>query len=177
MCMGQWATFLKDSDEEDDKKDNGYQFTEAELSAIQALLSFRQVITELLDKVTISWPNLAQMILRSEPTSPINRTPLAGSGQETEITKSSGLGTTLLRGVALSLPFLLPMAPILKRMSTGTNIYTGPGPMPPFIPDFYYNAATHRRRMGRSIDLEQLKYLESIFENIQALDTKYQRRR
>lgn len=90
------------------------------MSAIQTITAFRQVIGEVFEKLAIAWPALASVIVRSDGGADINRSPIKiPSSEDQPATKSSGYGTALLRGMALSLPLLLPMAPLIaKRMSS-----------------------------------------------------------
>lgn len=165
-CFAQWSKFsIKDSDDDKDldlKKP--YEFNDAEMTAIQAIVAFREVIGELLQKVGLNIPSLASIVTRSDINS-IVKTPQVE--ESTTTAKSGGMAAVLLRGLALSLPLLIPMATQMRRMSTDPYI-----PPLPFIPDPYYNTALHRRR-GRSIDDNQLKQLENILLQIDSLSRKY----
>ncbi len=170
ICFAQWSQYkyqLKDSDDEKDtEKIKPYDFNEAEMTAIQAIVALREVIGELLQKVGLSLPSLASIITRSDVNS-IVKTPLQ-SEDATISSKASGLAV-LLRGIALSLPLLIPMATTIRRMSNDPYV-----PPLPFLPDPYYNAALHRRR-GRSIDFDnyRIKQLENILLQIDSLSRKY----
>lgn len=126
-CNCQWI-----SKQGDDKKEP-YSFNETELSTIQAIVAFRQVFNELVEKVAMAWPALASVIVRSD-SSPIagnaaTSTPSRHHASLSALSSSSGalgsrsrLGTALLRGMTLSLPLLIPMAPtIIRRMSAPSN--------------------------------------------------------
>ena len=171
------ATYYRNSvygvREEEHKKP--YEFNDAELTAIQAIVAFREVIGELLQKVGFNLPNLASIITRSDMNhikTPVRLPePLADSS-----VKSGGLGTALLRGMALSLPLLIPMATQIRRMSADPPYI----PPIPFIPDPYYDRALHRRRGRRSVpttqDLYRLKQLEHIVRQINSMRRQYDRK-
>jgi hypothetical protein len=170
ICFAQWAQYkyqLKDSDDEKDtEKTKPYDFNEAEMTAIQAIVALREVIGELLQKVGLSLPSLASIITRSDVNS-IVKTPL--QAEDATVSSKAGGLAVLLRGIALSLPLLIPMATTIRRMSNDPYV-----PPLPFLPDPYYNAALHRRR-GRSLDYDnyKLKQLENILLQIDSLSRKY----
>ena len=171
------ATYYRNSvygvREEEHKKP--YEFNDAELTAIQAIVAFREVIGELLQKVGFNLPTLASIITRSDMNhlkAPVRiPEPLEDSSG-----KASGLGSVLLRGMALSLPLLIPMATQIRRMSAEPPYI----PPIPFIPDPYYDRALHRRRGRRSVpttqDLYRLKQLEQIVRQIDSMSRQYDRK-
>jgi len=167
-CRGQYSTYRHRDD--DDKKP--YEFNDAELTAIQAIVAFREVIGELLQKVGFNLPSIASIITRSD----VNhmKTPMRVPEPELDV-KSGGIGSALLRGMALSLPLLIPMATQIRRMSTDPPYI----PPIPFIPDPYYNRALHRRRGRRSVptltdnDYYRLRQLEAIINKIESFNRQY----
>jgi len=183
LCCAQWSNLInKDYSHDKDDKPKPYEFNDAELTAIQALVAFREVIGELLQKVGIGWPNLGSILSNADNLN--TKTNLQYSNEEalaaasaTATKGTAGFASALLRGVALSLPLLIPMATTIRRMSTDQYV-----PPLPFIPDPYYNSAMHRRR-GRSIarsandyaDNLNLKHLESIIAQINSLSRKYEK--
>ena len=151
-----------------------YEFNDAEMTAIQTIMAFRDVIGELLGKVGFNIPTLASIITRSDMNhvkAPVRVSePLAASPA-----KSGGFTSALLRGVALSLPLLIPMATQIRRMSAEPPYI----PPIPFIPDPYYDKALHRRRGRRSVPMpyriNQLKQLEIILRQIEDMRRQYDR--
>jgi hypothetical protein len=162
--------------EEEHKKP--YEFNEAELTAIQAIVAFREVIGELLQKVGFNLPSLASIITRSDLNSIKPPVRVAETLEDSSVQfKTGGLGTTLLRGMALSLPLLIPMATQIRRMSADPPYI----PPIPFIPDPYYDRALHRRRGRRSLstntqDYYRLKQLEHIVRQIESMSKQYERK-
>lgn len=150
-----------------------YQFNEAEMTAIQAIMAFRDVIGELLSKVGFNIPGLASIITRSDMNQV--KTPVRVSEPLADSSIKSGLGSALLRGVALSLPLLIPMATQIRRMSAEPPYI----PPIPFIPDPYYDKALHRRRGKRSVPMpylqkiNQFKQLETILRQIEDMRRQY----
>lgn len=151
-----------------------YAFNDVEMSAIQAMISLRNIIGDLLHKFGVNIPSsLASLITRSEVSSVAN-----SANSETAANALSSLlssastkvnAALILRGLALSLPLLIPMANQLRRMSTENNPVFVPSSsgtsmplasqasmqsmIPPLFPHFDpygYDRAAHRRRGKRS---------------------------
>ena len=145
-------------------KPKPYDFNEVEMTAIQAMVSIRDIIGELLQKVGFNMPSLASLITRSEngadKTTALSQLSDSSSSPLNSLTatKSTNVGVQVLRGLALSLPFIIPMATQLRRMSIDTpSVASIPLTQVPqmMIPDIYYNQAMHRRRGKRSLNSQQ----------------------
>ena len=147
-------------------KPKPYDFNEVEMTAIQAMVSLRDIIGDLLQRVGLNMPSLASLITRSEhgneKVSP-GFTESSNGGALSHLTSNKGtnMGIQLLRGLALSLPLLIPMATQIRRMSPDTSSAAATAAatmaqplilpqMPIMLPDLYYNQAMHRRRGKRS---------------------------
>lgn len=143
-----------------------YDFNEVEMTAIQAMISLRDIIGDILQRVGLNIPSLASLITRSEGgpekgtgasafLEQSSGSPLSGLTS----TKSTNLGVQVLRGLALSLPLLIPMATQIRRMSPDHSasipLQTLTMPQLPVMsyPDMYFNQAMHRRRGKRSLNL------------------------
>lgn len=145
-------------------KKKPYHFNEIELTAIQALVSIRDVIGELLHRVGINIPTFTSLVNRSEgdklKTSSVPAFLLSGAGGGSTsplLALKSSNAASLLRGLALSLPLLIPMANQLRRMSVDNAPVAAVAPLRNPFPvssqmlfDPYYNQALHRRRSRRS---------------------------
>lgn len=158
-----------------------YAFNDVEMSAIQAMISLRNIIGDLLHKFGVNIPSsLASLITRSEVSSVAN----SGNSETAANALSSLLSSAsskvnaalILRGLALSLPLLIPMANQLRRMSTENNPVFVPSSgtsmplssqasmqsmMPPLLPHFDpygYDRAAHRRRGKRSAPMFSTTY-------------------
>ncbi|XP_054156821.1 dual specificity protein kinase shkD-like [Oppia nitens] len=189
-CLGQYSSTYRHRDDDDKKP---YEFNDAEMTAIQAIVAFREVIGELLQKVGFNLPSLASIITRSDMNHVKAPVRVQAAAQTLEaadsVVKSTGIAGALLRGMAISLPLLIPMATQIRRMS---NEPTVPPYIPaiPFIPDPYYNRALHRRRGRRSVmgvsrssllstpsytdtDAYRLRQLEAIISKIESLHRQY----
>lgn len=154
-----------------------YKFTSTEMTAIQAMISLRDIISELLQKVGFNIPGISSFITRSEAG--VDKTAASNNGygilaadtpsssnpfSAFTSSKSTNMGVQVLRGLALLSPLIIPMATQLRRMSpeTSSSHFTSSlpslpmpmvPPMPMIIPDIYYNQAMHRRRGKRSLPL------------------------
>lgn len=157
--------------EAESNKRKPYHFNDVELTAIQALVSIRDVIGELLHRVGINIPAFASLINRSEGDKLKASIPsfLMGSVNSPLAIKSSN-AASLLRGLALSLPLLIPMATQLRRMSVDN---TPSIPLRNSFPvssqmlfDPYYNQALHRRRSKRSTKIMPRPLSDSSLEHI-----------
>jgi len=144
-------------------KPKPYDFNEVEMTAIQAMISLRDIIGDLLQRVGINIPSLASLVTRSETgaekgTSTSALLADSPSALSTFTSKTSNVGVQVLRGLALSLPLLIPMATQIRRMSPDTQVTpTITIPSMPMIPDlYYYNQAMHRRRGKRSLNYGQV---------------------
>ena len=144
-------------------KPKPYDFNEVEMTAIQAMISLRDVIGVLLQKVGFNIPSLASLINRSENgvdkvsgSSGFLSDSSSSALSALTSTKSSNVGVQVLRGLALTLPLLIPMATQMRRNSLDSSLAPSlPISIPhmPMYPDIYYNQAMHRRRGKRSINL------------------------
>lgn len=116
-----------------------YKFTSTEMTAIQAMVSLRDIISELLQKVGFNIPGIASFITRSEAgvdktaaaaaasnngygilaaeTSSSNSNPFSAFTSS----KSTNVGVQVLRGLALLSPLIIPMASQLRRMSPDSS--------------------------------------------------------
>ena len=146
------------------------------MTAIQAMISLRDIIGELLQKVGFNIPGITRSSSGAADTgsssgflSSDSNGALSSFGSSTA-TKSTNVGVQVLRGLALLSPLIIPMATQLRRMSpdyssssssfgsgsSGLSLPSLPSmsvvpPMPPMVfPDIYYNQAMHRRRGKRS---------------------------
>lgn len=162
-------------------KPKPYEFNELEMTAIQAMVAVRDIIGDLMHRVGFNLPSsLASLITRSE-TSEDDKVNLSGD-TSSGVTKAANVGV-LLRGLALSLPLLIPMATQIRRMSTDTPMVVPRFAQLPFVPDPYYNQALHRRRGRRSVQtltperarstIEQLEQVERILRYLRQMEEKY----
>ena len=156
------------------------------MSAIQTMISIRNIIGDLLHKVGVNLPSsLASLITRSSDHNNEKHSLLSTGGDSAAASILSSASSKvnaalLIRGLALSLPLLIPMANQIRRMSTDSGVLSAPQPpssssssftsasqslsaslptsslmVPPFqLPQFDpygYDRALHRRRGKRSI--------------------------
>ncbi|KAH9521410.1 hypothetical protein DERF_005071 [Dermatophagoides farinae] len=163
-----------------------YAFNDVEMSAIQTMISIRNIIGDLLHKVGVNLPSsLASLITRSSDHNNEKHSLLSTGGDSAAASILSSASSKvnaalLIRGLALSLPLLIPMANQIRRMSTDSGVLSAPPPppsssssftsasqslsaslptsslmVPPFqLPQFDpygYDRALHRRRGKRSI--------------------------
>lgn len=147
-------------------KPKPYAFNDVEMTAIQAMISLRDILGDLLHRVGINIPSLASLITRSETDRKHPVTSLLTDSSSSPGSLASALSSTkssnaalLLRGLAISLPLLIPMATQIRRMSSDSAAITPLNQLNlqqlqplNFIPDPYYNQALHRRRGKRSLN-------------------------
>ncbi|KAH9425176.1 hypothetical protein DERP_013407 [Dermatophagoides pteronyssinus] len=159
-------------------KGKPYAFNDVEMSALQTMISIRNIIGDLFHKVGFNLPSsLASLITRSSDPNGLDddkHSLLSSDSSAANIlsTAASKVNAGLLiRGLALSLPLLIPMANQIRRMSSDG----APLPLQPFasssssssvptsslmaapitfqLPQFDpygYDRALHRRRGKRS---------------------------
>lgn len=143
------------------------------MTAIQAMISLRDIIGELLQKVGFNIPGITRSSSGAADagssssgflsSSSDSSGALSSFGSGSTATKSTSVGVQVLRGLALLSPLIIPMATQLRRMSPDYSSSFGSNsglslpsmsvvpPMPPMVfPDIYYNQAMHRRRGKRS---------------------------
>ncbi len=139
------------------------------MTAIQAMISLRDIIGELLQKVGFNIPGITRSSSGAADAGSSSSGFLSSdsngalSSFGSTATKSTNVGVQVLRGLALLSPLIIPMATQLRRMSPDYSSSFGSNsglslpsmsvvpPMPPMVfPDIYYNQAMHRRRGKRS---------------------------
>ncbi|OTF76373.1 hypothetical protein BLA29_006241, partial [Euroglyphus maynei] len=153
-------------------KGKPYAFNDVEMSALQTMISIRNIIGDLLHKVGVNLPSsLASFITRSsDQNGDLNEkhSLLSADSGATNLLSSKVNAALLLRGLALSLPLLIPMANQIRRMSTdgsassptvasspsfsalpASSLMVAPFQLPQFDP-YGYDRALHRRRGKRS---------------------------
>lgn len=183
---GSLLTSIKDHDDEESapSKPKPYFFNDMELTAIQAIVSLRDMIGVLLKRAGINIPaSLASLITRSENAekgAPASFLLPDSSGASSLANVKSNNMALLVRGLALSLPLLIPMATQIRRMSTDNVVPQFQLPQFPLMPDPYYDQALHRRRGKRSVNRMAMNMpvsSEQILHNMRLMEAKYGNKR